>query len=109
MPKQGLAFGAADPEGVSYEVERCQRCGGDLGGVSIMSFFDTSIICLACQADEKLAPSYEAAHAREVAEVRAGNYNFRGTGLTPEDRKFLAEKREVRKYEGGKGHGKAKV
>jgi hypothetical protein len=80
-----------------HDVKNCMRCGGDLNGISIMSIFDTSIICLECHKDEKLAPGYEAAHAEEVAQVRAGNYDYRGRGLTSADARFLAQRREQRR------------
>jgi len=46
----------------------------------IMSRFNTDMICEDCEAKEKAHPEYQAAHDREVEEVRKGNYNFPGVG-----------------------------
>jgi hypothetical protein len=50
-----------------------------------MSRFNTDELCLECIMDEKEAPGYPQAAAAERAAVRAGNYNFPGIGLGPED------------------------
>ena len=45
-----------------------------------MSMFDTSCICLACAWEERERPDYRRAADAELAEVRKGNYNFKGIG-----------------------------
>jgi hypothetical protein len=49
--------------------------------------------CTQCQDDECEAPGYAAA----VAAVRAGDYNFPGIGLSPQDQKCLAARRAALK------------
>lgn len=73
----------------------CQRCGAKTLASS-MSRFNTEMCCMECLADEKLAPGYAAAAKAEEDQVRAGNYNFRGVGLSLEDRAFLVERRANR-------------
>ena len=43
--------------------------------------FNTETICMECAEAERKRPDYEAAHAAEVAAVRAGDFNFKGVGL----------------------------
>ena len=61
----------------------CERCGTSLiGHASITSMFDTTTICVArCKIRERMHPHYTAAHAAEIAAVRAGDYNFPGVGV----------------------------
>jgi hypothetical protein len=82
----------------SQKQRRCPRCGALLKAWT-MSYFNTEEICMACSADEKLAPGFPAARAAEEAAVRAGNLNFPGLGLSAIDDAFLAERR--RKRQGG--------
>jgi hypothetical protein len=70
----------------------CARCGVE-PFAHVTSFFNTDVICLPCATDEQEAPGYVAAHAAEVAAVRAGDYNFPGVGLSPADAAFLAARR----------------
>ena len=77
--------------------DRCARCGVEPLRSSMVSKFNTDTLCLACKADEKLAPGYRHADATEVEAVRHGDYNFPGVGLSAEDRTFLAARRELRK------------
>jgi hypothetical protein len=74
----------------------CDRCNGPLA-LSMMSKFNTDILCTQCQDDEREAPGYASAEAAEVAAVRAGDYNFPGIGLSPQDQEFLAARRAARK------------
>ena len=59
----------------------CDRCGGSLAEGRIMSMFNEQTICMKCKDEERKRPDYEAAHAAEVAAVRAGDFNFKGVGL----------------------------
>ena len=58
----------------------CDRRGNPLT-VRTMSLFNTETICMECAEAERKRPDYEAAHAAEVAAVRAGDFNFKGVGL----------------------------
>ena len=73
----------------------CGRCKSATP-VVIVSYFTTDELCLNCAADEKLAPGYRAAVAAEHDAVRAGNYNFEGVGLSPEDTAFLDARLQAR-------------
>lgn len=59
----------------------CDRCGGSLEEGRIMSMFNEQTICMKCKDAERKRPDYGAAHAAEVAAVRAGDWNFKGVGL----------------------------
>ena len=74
----------------------CDHCNGPLAW-SMMSKGNRDILCTPCQNDECEAPGYAAAAAAEVAAVRAGDDNFPGTGLSPQDRAYLAAWRTARK------------
>jgi hypothetical protein len=45
-----------------------------------MSTFNTELICMPCQTKERAHPEYKRAVDAELSAVRAGNYNFPGTG-----------------------------
>ena len=62
-------------------VENCQRCHKPANGVTIMSMFNTQIICIPCKDEEKENPGYSEAVRIEAEEVRKGNLNFEGVGL----------------------------
>jgi len=57
----------------------CQRCKKQTI-VTIMSMFNTDIICMDCEDKEKNHPDYEKAVAAEMASVRRGDVNFSGIG-----------------------------
>jgi len=73
----------------------CDRCGWETMS-HIVSKFNTETICFNCSDEERLAPNYRKACETEEAACRAGNYNYPGIGLAPEDRAFLKAKRENR-------------
>lgn len=62
----------------------CDRCGKPNGNVTIMSKFNTDIICMDCKVEEKNHPDYQRASDAELAECKKGNLNFEGIGL-PKD------------------------
>lgn len=64
----------------NHSCERCNKPTFD----SIMSKFNTQMICTECKTIEKAHPSYQRASDAEVSEVRSGNYNFEGIGLPDE-------------------------
>jgi hypothetical protein len=57
----------------------CARCGKQTLA-TIMSMFNTDIICLDCKDKEKQDPRYKQAVEAENAAVLRGDYNFRGIG-----------------------------
>ena len=73
----------------------CERCGAHTRATS-MSYFTTLTLCMDCKHDEKGAPNYARARAAEEAACRAGDFNFVGIGLAPEDAAYLAERRNMR-------------
>lgn len=73
----------------------CDRCGVRFGA-STMSRFNRDMLCMPCLADEKKAPNYPQAEAVELAAVRAGDFNYQGIGLAPEDLAFLEAQRRAR-------------
>lgn len=58
----------------------CDRCGGDLKGGRIMSMYNTQCICMECKRKEQERPDYRKAVEADHAEIRRGNYNFKGIG-----------------------------
>ena len=48
-----------------------------------MSRFNMDCLCLAYAKAEKCHPRYREAVEAELAEIRKGNYNFRGIGYKP--------------------------
>lgn len=58
---------------------KCERCGKE-AQATIMSRFNTQVLCLECEAAERKHPRYEEARAAEEAAVRRGDYNFPGIG-----------------------------
>ena len=78
-----------------HHANRCDRCNGSIES-SMMSKFNTDIICPHCKDDECEAPGYAAADATECAAVQGGDDNFPGIDLTPQDRAFLAARRAAR-------------
>jgi hypothetical protein len=74
---------------------QCDRCHTE-AKATIVSKFNTDVICPDCKDDETQAPGH--AHAAEVEEahVRSGDYSFAGVGLSAEDLSFLAARRAAR-------------
>ena len=57
---------------------RCDRCGGTLSGGRTMSRFNTDCIGLKCEAEERKRPDYKKAADAEIAEIKKGNFNYKG-------------------------------
>ena len=55
--------------------------------VTIMSFFNTQIICLSCADAERKLPRFQSAHDAEVAACQRGDFNFNGIGLELKEQK----------------------
>lgn len=62
----------------------CERCGSTQISVYTMSYFNTEMICMACQRKERGHPMYQEAVSAENAAVALGDLNYAGIGL-PED------------------------
>jgi hypothetical protein len=58
---------------------RCQRCGKD-AFATIMSYFNTDVICPGCSVEEQKNPFYALARQVESLAVQEGNRNFPGIG-----------------------------
>ena len=58
-------------------MNRCERFYKETS-VTIMSYFNTQIICLGCEKEEQQDPRYAEAKRAENEAVRQGDYNFRG-------------------------------
>lgn len=65
-----------------FSQKHCDRCGGSLEGGRIMSMFNEDCICLKCKEKETKRPDYKTAQDAELKEVKKGNRNFKGIGLT---------------------------
>lgn len=75
----------------------CDRCGAKVA-TSVVSYFNTDELCMACKDDERHAPGYVRAVEMENDAVRRGDYNYEGMGLFTEDRVFLEERRKARHH-----------
>ena len=64
-----------------FTQERCDRCGGSLKGGRIMSMYNEDCICMECKRKEQERSDYRQAVEADHAEIRKGNYNFKGIGL----------------------------
>lgn len=58
----------------------CDRCHQE-ALAHTGSFFNTDLICLACEKREREHPDFERARRVESEEVMRGNFNFPGVGL----------------------------
>lgn len=56
----------------------CERCHKPLNGVRIMSMFNEQCICLDCKEAERNDPEYRKAVEADHAEIKRGNYNYKG-------------------------------
>ena len=63
----------------------CDRCHGELTEGRTMSRFNTQCLCMTCAEKEQHHPDYKRAVEAELAELRAGNRNFRGVGWPGEN------------------------
>jgi len=57
----------------------CARCRTRTH-VTIMSQFNTEVICLDCKNKEEKHPDYKMALQAEIDAIRKGDYNFTGIG-----------------------------
>ena len=61
-----------------FTIKHCECCGGSLEGGRIMSAFTEQCICIPCSEKEKVDPDYKKAVDADIAEIRKGNYNYKG-------------------------------
>lgn len=74
---------------------KCARCQAEVFA-TIMSRFNTDIICIPCEEEEKQHPDYGYARDTEIAEVRKGNMNFPGVGWPGKEGRIEKRRREIR-------------
>ncbi len=63
-----------------FTQKRCDRCGKELTNGRIMSMFNTDCICIECSSREKMREDYKMAVQADLAEIKKGNYNYKGIG-----------------------------
>ena len=63
-----------------FTQKHCDRCGGSLDGGRTMSMFNEDCICMKCATKEKERDDYKNAVEADHAEIKKGNYNFKGIG-----------------------------
>ena len=61
-----------------YTQTRCDRCGGSLKDGRIMSMYNLACLCMTCKEKEKKKADYQEAVKAEQAEIKKGNYNYKG-------------------------------
>jgi len=62
-----------------FEVSKCDRCHGPLDGGRILSMYnDHDVLCMKCKEAERQLPNYRDAVEADNAEIRKGNFNYRG-------------------------------
>ena len=65
-----------------FEKQNCDRCGKPLNGIRIMSMYNTDCLCMDCKEEERKRSDYKSAVDADNAEIRKGNYNFKGIGYS---------------------------
>lgn len=60
-------------------MEYCDRCCCKTN-FTTMSYFTTASICMDCDKKEREHPRFKEAQDAEMAQIRQGNYNFKGIG-----------------------------
>jgi hypothetical protein len=63
---------------------KCARCGKE-AMMTVMSRFNTDVLCMPCEEKERKHPDYQYAHDQELAAVKNGDYNFPGVGWPGEN------------------------
>jgi hypothetical protein len=58
---------------------KCDRCFKETRA-TIMSMFNTQILCMDCKAAEEKDPRYQEAREADEAAIRRGDFNFPGIG-----------------------------
>lgn len=75
-----FAIGGTFKGGGNMNVENCERCNQPTGNATTMSMFNEDVICMSCKEKEKQHPDYKKAVDTDNAEIKKGNYNFKGIG-----------------------------
>lgn len=69
----------------SMQRDICDRCEQPpINNTTIMSKFNTQVICTPCKEKEMKHSKYKDAHDADNAAIKSGDYNFKGIGK-PED------------------------
>lgn len=68
---------------MSFDMHRdnCDRCHKPTNGVTTMSMYNEDIICMPCKDAERKRDDYKKASDADNAEIKNGNFNFKGIGL----------------------------
>ena len=61
-----------------FTQKNCDRCGASLKDGRIQSMFNSKCICMDCKKKECTDSEYKKAQDADIAEIRKGNYNFKG-------------------------------
>ena len=61
-----------------FTQKNCDRCGKSLKDGRIQSMFNSECICMDCKKKECANSEYKKAQDADIAEIRKGNYNFKG-------------------------------
>lgn len=64
-----------------FTQKNCDRCGGSLEGGRIMSMYNEDCLCNDCKEKERHRDDYHKAVDADNAQIKNGNYNFKGIGL----------------------------
>jgi len=75
-----FSIGGTFKGGGNMNVENCERCNQPTGNATTMSMFNEDVICMSCKEKEKQHPDYNKAVDTDNAEIKKGNYNFKGIG-----------------------------
>ena len=67
-----------------FTQKNCDRCGGSLAAGRITSMYNEDCICMECKEKEAQRADYKEAVEADHAEIRKGNYNFKGIGFRAE-------------------------
>ena len=65
-----------------FDATNCDRCGAPLTA-RIQSMYNSQVICMECKDAERKRVDYRQAVEADNAEIRKGNYNFKGIGNGP--------------------------
>lgn len=61
-----------------FTQKNCDRCGKSLKDGRIQSMFNSECICMDCKKKECADSEYKKSQDADIAEIRKGNYNFKG-------------------------------
>ena len=65
-----------------FSQTHCDRCGNSLEAGRTMSMYNEDCICMKCKEAERARSDYRQAQDADIAEIKKGNYNFKGIGLS---------------------------